>query len=80
MHTPMPSNSLIRVGVVLLLAFLLMPVAGAQQKQILSKLEFVGIKRLTREQVLAMSGLKIGQAIDQSILDAAAGELLKSGL
>jgi len=27
-----------------------------------------------------MSGLKIGQAIDQSILDAAAGELLKSGL
>lgn len=76
----MPSNSLVRVGVVLLLAFLLLPVAGAQQKQTLSKLEFVGLKRLTREQVLAMSGLKIGQVIDQSILDGAAGDLLKSGL
>ena len=76
----MPSNSLIRAGVILLLAFLLLPVAAAQQKQTLSKLEFVGLKRLTREQVLAMSGLKIGQAIDQSILDAAAGDLLKSGL
>ena len=76
----MPSNSLIRAGVVLLLAFLLLPVAAAQQRQTLSRLEFVGLKRLTREQVLAMTGLKIGQAIDQSILDAAAGELLKSGL
>src|SRR3989440_8703254 len=80
MHTPMSSNSLTRAGIVLLLAFLLLPVAAAQQRQTLSRLEFVGLKRLTREQVLAMSGLKIGQAIDQSILDAAAGELLKSGL
>jgi len=54
MHTPMPSNSLIRAGVVLLLAFLLLPVAAAQQKQTLSRLEFVGLKRLTREQVVAM--------------------------
>src|SRR5437588_3453345 len=80
MRTPMPSNFLIRAGVVLLLAFMLLPVASGQQRQTLSKLEFIGLKRLTREQVLAMSGLKIGQAIDQSILDAAAGELLKSGL
>jgi outer membrane protein assembly factor BamA len=76
----MPSNSLIRAGVVLLLAFLLLPVAAAQQKQTLSRLEFVGLKRLTREQVVAMSGLKVGQTIDPSTLDAAAGELLKSGL
>lgn len=76
----MPSNSLIRAGVVLLLTFLLLPVAAAQQKQTLSRLEFVGLKRLTREQVVAMSGLKVGQTIDPSTLDAAAGELLKSGL
>lgn len=76
----MPSNSLIRAGVVLLLAFLLLPVAAAQQKQTLSRLEFVGLKKLTREQVVAMSGLKVGQNIDPSTLDAAAGELLKSGL
>lgn len=76
----MLSNSLIRAGVVLLLAFLLLPVAVAQQRQTLSRLEFVGLKKLTREQVVAMSGLKVGQTIDPNILDAAAGELLKSGL
>lgn len=65
---------------VLLLAFLLLPVAVAQQRQTLSRLEFVGLKKLTREQVVAMSGLKVGQTIDPNILDAAAGELLKSGL
>src|SRR5438477_1872482 len=78
-RTPMSSNSLIKAGVVLLLAFFLLPVA-AQQRQTLSRLEFVGLKRLTRDQVVTMSGLKIGQSIDQTILDAAAGELLKSGL
>jgi len=76
----MPSNSLSRAGVVLLLVFMLLPVAAAQQRQTLSRLEFVGLKRLTREQVTAMSGLKVGQTIDPNILDAAAGELLKSGL
>lgn len=80
MRTPIPSNSLIRAGVVLLLGFLLLPVAAAQQRQTLSRLEFVGLKRLTQEQVVAMSGLKVGQTIDPNILDAAAGELLKSGL
>ncbi|MFN2577786.1 MAG: POTRA domain-containing protein [Pyrinomonadaceae bacterium] len=62
-----------------MLAFLMLPVA-AQQRQTLSRLEFAGLKRLTREQVVEMSGLKIGQTIDQNVLDAAAGELLKSGL
>ncbi len=53
---------------------------AAQQRQTLGQLEFVGLKRLTRDQVATMSGLKIGQVIDANILDAAAGELLKTGL
>src|ERR1041385_6652090 len=52
----------------------------AQQQQTLGRLEFVGLKRLTREQVITMSGLKVGQVISGATLDAAAGELLKSGM
>ena len=79
MRTTIPLSAAISAGVVLLLALFVLPVA-AQQRQTLSRLEFVGLKRLTREQVAAMSGLKIGQTIDPNILDAAAGELMKSGL
>jgi outer membrane protein assembly factor BamA len=53
---------------------------AAQQRQTLRRIEFVGLKRLTLDQVVSMSGLKVGQAIDAAILDAAAGELVKSGL
>jgi len=48
MRMVIPHNTLIGAGVVLLLAFLLLPVA-AQQRQTLSRLEFVGLKRLTRD-------------------------------
>jgi len=58
---------------------LLLP-ATAQQRQTLGRLEFVGLKRLTRDQVVAMSGLQVGQVVDAQVLDTAAGELLKTGL
>src|SRR5436190_792938 len=73
------SSGRLAAGIVLALAVLLVPVA-AQQRQTLGRLEFVGLKRLTRDQVVTMSGLKVGQVIDANVLDAAAGELLKSGL
>src|SRR5947207_8656549 len=79
MRTAILFSGTVSAGVVLLLTLFILPVA-AQQRQTLSRLEFVGLKRLTREQVAAMSGLKVGQTIDPAILDAAAGELLKSGL
>ena len=66
-------------GIILTLLLFSFP-SIAQQRQTLGRLEFVGLKRLTRDQVTAMSGLKIGQVIDANILDAAAGELLKTGL
>jgi len=65
--------------VLLAIAVLFVPARG-QQRQTLGRIEFVGLKRLTRDQVIAMSGLKVGQAIDATVLDAAANELLKSGL
>jgi outer membrane protein assembly factor BamA len=73
------SHSRLAGLILLAIAFSSVP-AMAQQRQTLGRLEFVGLKRLTREQVTAMSGLKPGQVIDANILDAAAGELLKSGL
>jgi outer membrane protein assembly factor BamA len=68
-----------RILVLLALIVLALP-ATAQQRQTLGRLEFVGLKRLTRDQVVAMSGLKVGQVVDAQILDSAAGELLKTGL
>lgn len=63
----------------LALMILFLP-ATAQQRQTLGRLEFVGLKRLNRDQVLAMTGLQIGQVVDAQVLDTAAGELLKTGL
>lgn len=50
------------------------------QQQALSKIEVVGLKRVTQEQVIAVSELKIGQMVDGGALDAAAGRLMQSGL
>jgi len=72
-------NTRIVRAAVLTVCVVLAPVM-AQQRQTLGRLEFVGLKRLTREQVVAMSGLQIGQVISASALDAAANELLKTGL
>jgi len=68
-----------RILALLALMVLLVP-AAAQQRQTLGRLEFVGLKRLTRDQVVAVSGLKVGQVVDAQVLDTAAGELLKTGL
>jgi len=46
----------------------------------LERIEFVGLKKLTSAQVIALSGLKIGQPVDRASFDAAATKLLDSGL
>jgi outer membrane protein assembly factor BamA len=73
------SSCRLAAGILLAFAVGLIPLA-AQQRQTLGRIEFVGLKRLTHDQVVNMSGLKVGQVIDAGILDAAAAELLKSGL
>ena len=52
----------------------------AQQPTILRRIEFVGLKKLNRQQVLDASGLKVGDPASQAIFDAAADKLMQSGL
>ena len=52
----------------------------AQQGPRLEKIEFVGLKKLTAEQVIPLSGLAIGQPASQDAFDAAANKLLQTGL
>jgi outer membrane protein assembly factor BamA len=54
--------------------------AWAQQATRLERIEFVGLKKLTSDQVIALSGLTIGQQVNQEIFDAAAAKLLQTGL
>ncbi len=54
--------------------------ALAQQRAKIQKIEIVGLKRLTPDQVIAISGLQTGQAIDPNVLDAASEKLMQSGL
>ncbi|MDT5122618.1 MAG: hypothetical protein QOC96_2100 [Acidobacteriota bacterium] len=54
-------------------------IPGTQMMQ-LSKIEFVGLKRYSQEQVVAASGLQIGQNVNVEMLDAAADRLMSSGL
>src|SRR5215813_2969108 len=46
----------------------------------LAKVEFVGLKRLTHDQLLKTSGLQIGETVNQDALDAAGQRLMDSGL
>jgi outer membrane protein insertion porin family len=65
----------------ILLAALWSPALCAAQKPArLTKIEVVGLKRLTQALVIATSQLQIGQTVDPSVLDAAAEKLMQSGL
>jgi outer membrane protein assembly factor BamA len=67
------------------LALLSMSVCGstalaAQQNLKISKIEFEGLQRLSAEDIIETSTLKIGQPFDVSVLDVAAQRLMDSGL
>ena len=61
------------------LTFVSIPVLG-QQSARLQKIEVAGLKRMTADQVITLSGLQIGQAVDGTVLDAAANKMMQSGL
>ena len=64
-----------------LLAALWSPEICLAQKPVrLVKIEVVGNKHVTQEQVIVTSQLQIGQPIDTSMADAAAEKLMQSGL
>jgi outer membrane protein assembly factor BamA len=52
----------------------------AQQPATLRHIEFVGLKKMTSQQAIDASGLKIGDPIDPKVIDAAAEKLMQSGL
>lgn len=52
----------------------------AQQPVTLRRIEFVGLKRLTPQQVINASGLKVGDRVTRDAIDAAADKLVQSGL
>jgi outer membrane protein insertion porin family len=64
-----------------LLTFLMIaPAAFGQQKPVqLARIEFEGLKRYGKEQLVEASGLKIGQTVNESGLDEAADKLLQTG-
>ena len=70
-----------RLVVSVLLVALWSPAICMAQKPVrLIKIEVVGSKRVTQEQVIATSQLQIGQPVDSSLVDAAAERLMQSGL
>ncbi len=52
----------------------------AQKPVILRRIEFVGLKKLSSQQVINASGLKVGSTINPEVLDAAADKLMQSGM
>ncbi len=54
--------------------------AATPQQNLLAKVEFVGLKRITQEEALRSSGLTLGSPVDVEAADQAAQRLLDSGL
>ena len=63
-------------GIVTLLAS---AAISAQERTTLRKVEILGLQRRSPDQVIATSGLKVGEPIDASMIDAAAVRLMRSG-
>ncbi len=53
--------------------------AQAQQKTTLRRVEIIGLQRLSPDQVIASTGLRVGDLIDARTIDAAAARLMNSG-
>jgi outer membrane protein assembly factor BamA len=74
------AGSVALVAVLLTLLFAASSSSLAQKPATLRHIEFVGLKKLTSQQVIAASGLKIGDPINPQIIDAAADKLMQSGM
>lgn len=55
------------------------PIARGQDKTTLRKVEILGLQRQSADQVLAVTGLKVGDTVDRSMLDVAANKLMRTG-
>lgn len=79
-------RSRLRVAVITIagLAFCLGVTSGsavrAQESRTIGKIDFVGLKNLSVNEVIASSGLSVGQPFDLNVLDEATQKLADSGL
>ncbi len=55
------------------------PAARAQEKTTLRRIEITGLQRLSSDEVIASTGLRVGDLIDARAIDAAAAKLMNSG-
>ncbi|HEY5883175.1 MAG TPA: POTRA domain-containing protein [Pyrinomonadaceae bacterium] len=67
---------LVAAGIAMLLAS---AAINAQERTTLRKIEIHGLQSRPADQVIASSGLKVGDLIDASMIDAAAARLMRSG-
>ena len=67
---------LVAAGIAMLLAS---AAINAQERTTLRKVEIHGLQQRSPDQVIATSGLKVGDLIDASMIDAAAAKLMRSG-
>ncbi|MGQ0761829.1 MAG: POTRA domain-containing protein [Acidobacteriota bacterium] len=67
---------LVAAGMAMLLAS---AAVSAQERTTLRKVEIHGLQRRSPDQVIATTGLKVGDLIDASMLDAALDRLMRSG-
>lgn len=79
-HRSIPNSGrllfLMGAGIAMLLAS---AAISAQERTTLRKIEIHGLQRRSPDQVIATSGLKVGDLIDASMVDAAATRLMRSG-
>lgn len=54
-------------------------VCNAQERTTLRRVEILGLQRLSPDQVITTSGLKVGDLVDGRAIDAAAEKLMRSG-
>jgi outer membrane protein assembly factor BamA len=67
---------LVAAGIAMLLAS---AAISAQERTTLRKIEIQGLQRRSPDQVIETSGLKVGDLIDASMIDAAAARLMRTG-
>jgi outer membrane protein assembly factor BamA len=75
-----PSSRVVSFAFVFIALLSIAPSARSQTARRISHIEIEGLKKLTSENVIAMSGLKVGDAFSVGALDAAAQHLVDSGL
>jgi outer membrane protein assembly factor BamA len=74
MHSYLKSTFLLSVCL-----FILCPTFNAQQTFTIAKIEFEGLNKLSSEEMLATTELRVGQQFELAALDAAAQRLIDSG-